>query len=126
MQYLDKVEVLRDREEYKKFDVHKGMIGDIISGEIRDNCFEVIFIDERCKDKEFLKNDENFELLKDDIVCSVKIEDLKLIEERHASDEWILAELPLNDPKWWCKVENGFIINLLGEHKNKIPYDYNS
>lgn len=38
----------------------------------------------------------------------------------------ILDELPKNNPKWWCKVEDGFIVNLLGEKKNKIAYDYNS
>ena len=26
----------------------------------------------------------------------------------------------------WCKVEDGYIINLKGEKKNKIPFDYES
>jgi len=37
-----------------------------------------------------------------------------------------LEDLPGNDPNWWCKVEDGYITNLKGERKNKIPYDYNS
>lgn len=64
MQHLDKVEVLKDREEYKKFDVHKRMIGSIICGKIMDNCFEVIFIDERCKDKDSLKMTRTLNYLK--------------------------------------------------------------
>ena len=38
----------------------------------------------------------------------------------------LLRDLPNHNPKWWCKVENGYIMNLLGEKKNKIPYQYNS
>ena len=40
--------------------------------------------------------------------------------------EDILEDLPDHDPAWWCKVEDGYILNLKGERKNKIPYDYNS
>ena len=54
MKFLDKVEVLNDSEEYAENGVFKGMIGTIIDAEIRDNCFHVGFIDERCKDKEFI------------------------------------------------------------------------
>ena len=42
------------------------------------------------------------------------------------SNYFMTADLPLNNPKCWCKVENGYILNLLGEKKNSIPYDYNS
>ena len=42
------------------------------------------------------------------------------------TDAEIQESLPKQDPRWWCKVENGFIMNLLGEKKNKIPYDYDS
>jgi len=102
------------------------MIGTIIDAEIRDNCFNVIFIDERVKDKEFMAVEENFLSLKDDIIYPIKIEDLKLIEDNKCNDETILNSIPLNNPNWWCKVEDGYIINLKGEKKNKIPYDYES
>ena len=42
------------------------------------------------------------------------------------TDEAILEDLPNHDPEWWCKVEDGYIWNLKGEKKNKIPYDYDS
>lgn len=35
-------------------------------------------------------------------------------------------ELAINNPKWWCKVEDGYIMNLLGEKKNKISFAYDS
>ena len=76
------------------------------------NCFYVVFID------------PNF--IKDNILAVIKIKDLELVEESDMTDEQILADLPKNDPHWWCKVENGYIVNLLGEKKNKIPFDYDS
>lgn len=33
---------------------------------------------------------------------------------------------PLKYKDWWCKVEDGYIVNLKGEKKNKTPYDYDS
>ena len=126
MKFLDRVEVINDNEDYNKNNVTKGMIGTIIDAEIRDNCFNVIFIDERVKDKEFMAVEENFLSLKDDIIYPIKIKDLKLIEDNKCNDETILNSIPLNNPNWWCKVEDGFIINLKGEKKNKIPYDYES
>ncbi len=57
---------------------------------------------------------------------SVVIEDLELVRSANMSDEVILEDLPKHDPRWWCKVENGYILNLKGEKKNKIPYKYNS
>ena len=42
------------------------------------------------------------------------------------NDEDILEDLPAHNPDWWCRVEDGYILNLKGERKNKIPYDYNS
>ncbi len=126
MRLLDKVEVLRDSEEYAENGVFKGMIGTIIDAEIRDNCFHVGFIDERCKDKEFMSIESNFLSLNEDVFCPIKIKDLKLIKDNHCSDEIILDSIPRHNPNWWCKVENGIIINLKGEKKNKIPFDYDS
>ena len=51
MKFLDRVEVINENEDYNKNNVTKGMIGTIIDAEIRDNCFNVIFIDERVKNK---------------------------------------------------------------------------
>ena len=42
------------------------------------------------------------------------------------TDDDILEDLPQHDTRWWCKVEDGYILNLLGEKKNKEPYKYNS
>ena len=126
MKFLDRVEVINENEDYNKNNVLIGMIGTIIDAEIRDNCFNVIFIDERVKDKEFMAVEENFLSLKDDIIYPIKIKDLKLIEDNKCNDETILNSIPLNNPNWWCKVEDGYIINLKGEKKNKIPYDYES
>ena len=126
MKFLDKVEVINDKKENIDNEVHKGMIETIIDAEIRGNCFNVIFIDERVKDKTFMSIEENFLSLKDDILYPINIKDLKLIEDNHCTDDTILDSIPLHNKDWWCKVEDGYIINLKGERKNKIPYDYDS
>ncbi len=88
------------------------MVGTIIEAAIRDNYFLVVFPS---------KN-----VFEDDIIAPVRIEDLELVKQQNSSDKMLLEDLPKNDPRWWCKVEDGYILNLLGERKNKIPYDYNS
>lgn len=129
MNIYDDVRVINDKEEYKKEGVFKDMVGTIILGEIRENSFYVNFID---KNFEIHKNDpewfeEHYEELEDDISIPVKIEDLELVwKNNEISDNDILSSLPLNNPAWWCKVEDGYILNLLGKKKNKIPYDYDS
>ena len=111
MKLLDDVEVLNDN--YNEYGIKKGMVGTIIESCIRDESFYVIFP----------ARDVHHD---DDIFIDVKIEDLKLVKDNHCSDRIILDDLPKNNPKWWCKVEDGYIMNLLGEKKNKIPYQYNS
>lgn len=130
MKYLDYVRVIVEKEKYTKEGIHEGMEGCIYMPEIRNGCFFVNFID---KNFEIHKNEpewfeEHYEELKDDINISIKIEDLELIKDNGISDEKLLKAMQLlTEPKlWWCKVENGYITNLLGEKKNKIPYDYNS
>ena len=128
MKLYDDVKVINDREEYKKEGVKKGMVGYIVLPEIRDNTFLVSFIDENFEKH---KNDPDWFVihcneLKDDVFCEIKIQDLLVVEDGGSTDEDILAELPKNNPKWWCKVEDGYIVNLLGERKNRVPYDYNS
>lgn len=105
MKYLDEIEVITDN--YEKFGIPKGAKGTIIMPEIRNQCFEC------------------------ELDCSVeifpiKIKDLKVISESQIEDSIILNDLPTNEPKWWCKVEDGYIINLLGERKNKEQYNYDS
>ena len=128
MKIYDDVMVINDKEEYKKDGVIKGMVGYISMPEIRDESFMVCFIDENFKKHENDPSwfDKHYHEIKDDIFAVIKICDLKLIKDNRASDKMILDELPKHNPKWWCKVEDGYIMNLLGEKKNKIPYDYNS
>lgn len=101
-------------------------MGRIMTPEIIGATFEVIFIDPRFADSEFMANEENHKLLENDVFFPVDIKDLEFVEDGGADDEFILENLSGNDPRWWCKVEDGYILNLLGERKNKIPYDYNS
>lgn len=126
MKMFDKVKVLKNCKYYNDNGVFAGRIGRINSAEIRDNCFEVVFIDERFEDKDFKWTDENMQTMQDDVFLEIPIEDLAVFEESNVSNEKILESIPLQNKEWWCKVENGYIINLLGEKKNKIPYDYNS
>ena len=126
MKMFDDVRIVKDCEYYNKNGIYKGRIGTIISGEIRDNCFLVVFIDERFSDKNFEWTDENMETMQDDIFIEAKIEDLEVVKEGNATDEDILESIPLHNKEWWCKVEDGYIVNLLGEKKNKIPYVYDS
>ncbi|MCQ2556186.1 MAG: hypothetical protein MJ149_02525 [Clostridia bacterium] len=112
MKEYDKVKLIVDNQKYMKENVIKDMIGTICQPEIRDLSFLVCFEDEK---------------LIDGYACvNIKIEDLQVVHESLTTDETLLEELPLNNKDWWCKVEDGYIMNLKGEKKNKIPYDYNS
>ncbi len=109
MKWLDEVKVLTDK--YESEGVKKGSIGTIIFAWLRDDKFEVVFSNKDGKDYA-------------DILIHVK--NLEVVKSSAVTDEEILKDLPRNNPLWWCKVENGYILNLLGERKNKIPYDYDS
>lgn len=113
MKYLDRVKVININNYYKEHGIYLNRIGTIMSGEIRFNTYYVIF-----------NNEEGNKNWYDE--CEINIKDLEFVEDGKATDAMILEDLPKNDPRWWCKVEDGFILNLLGEKKNKIPYDYNS
>ena len=127
MKEYDEVKVINNNKYYNDKGVYAGMVGTIIQPEIRDNCFLICFIDPKFKDPTFdLSSDENMKSLKNDIILDIKISDLEFVEDGKCSDEDILNELPKNNPKWWCKVEDGYIMNLLGEKKNKISFDYDS
>lgn len=112
MKIYDKVRLIKEREEYLKKELFLGNVGTIIQPEIRDNRFYVAFNNPKIED--------------DYIFCDVKIQDLELVKDSKATDEMIFNELPSPDKRWWCKVEDGYIINLLGEKKNNEPYKYNS
>ena len=109
MKYLDEVKVITDK--YEKDNIKKSDIGTIIMPEIRSNTFEVVFTDSEGYDY---------------AMREINVADLELYRDVGLTDDDILEDLPLNNPNWWCKVENGYILNLKGEKKNKIPYDYNS
>ena len=112
MKYLDKVKVIIDRKEYLGENIHKGEIGTIWLPEVRADSYYVCF-----------DTGDEYNWYK---YADVKIEDLEFVKDGGCTDEDILEAIPGHNPKWWCKVEDGFIKNLLGEKKNKIPYDYNS
>ena len=117
MKLLDKVKVLNDN--YKDLGITKGMIGTIIDADILWNSFFVCFQDQRTYDKEFMSKEENIFKLKDDICEGIKIKDLELFKIGSGTDEMIYEELPEKHKDWWCKVEDGYIVNLKGEKKNK-------
>lgn len=129
MKEYDLVTLIKDRPEYLEEGIKKGRIGYICEPEIRDNSFFVAFEDEElvkhreAGDDDWFTGDFDFD---GDIPLVVRIEDLELYQKGDMTDEDLLEDLPKNNPKWWCKVEDGYILNLLGEKKNKIPYDYNS
>ncbi len=124
MKLLDDVKVINDK--YKESGILKGMIGTIIDADIRWNSFYVCFQDQRVYNLNFMADKNNVFKLKDDICFGIKIEDLELFKNNNCSDEKIKASLPENHKDCWCKVEDGYIINLKGEKKNKVAYKYNS
>ena len=124
MKYLDDVKVTNNN--YIDEGIFKGMIGTIIDPDIRWNSFFVVFQDQRAYDKKFMSVQDNIFKLEDDICTGIKIKDLELVKDNDCTDSTIFNDLPENHKDWWCKVEDGYIINLKGERKNKIPYDYDS
>ena len=124
MKFLDDVRVVNDN--YLEQGVSKGMVGTIIDADIRWNSFFVCFQDQRVYDKDFMSIEENIFKLNDDICIGVKIQDLELVKDNKCNDEDIKKSLPEKYKDWWCKVEDGYIVNLKGEKKNKTPYDYDS
>ena len=81
MKLFDEVKVIKDREEYNKQGIFKGMVGTIIDAEIRFNAFQVIFTDDRAKDRNFMSVEDNIFKLKDDIIEYIKIEDLDTVKK---------------------------------------------
>ncbi len=108
MKFLDEVRVLTDN--YESEGVNKGAIGTIINAEIRRNTFDVVFSEKG----------------QDYAMLPIFVGDIELVKSSNVTDEDILEALANHDPNWCCKVEDGFIMDLKGRKKNKIPYDYNS
>ena len=109
MRYLDKVKLMSDK--YEKDGAKKGDVGTIMFPEIRWGTFYVVFSDEKGRDYAE--------------ICA-EVFDLELVESIGLTDEEILEDLPKQDPRWWCIVQDGFVYNLKGEKKNKIPYVFDS
>ncbi len=109
MKWLDEVRVLTDA--YESEGVKKGDVGTIIFAWLRDSQYEVVF-----------SNPDGSDYA--DIL--IYLWDLEVVRSSNITDEDILEDLPLHNPNWWCKVENGFIYKLKGEKKNKIADDYKS
>lgn len=89
----------------------KRAIGTIILSEIRSLTFDVVFSDKTGYD--YAERE-------------IFVGDMELVRGAGATDEEIPEDLPGHNPAWWCKVEDGYVLNLKGERKNKIPYDYDS
>ena len=124
MKLLDDVRVINDN--YQDQGIRKGMVGTIIEAEIRWDSFFVNFQDQRVYDKAFMSKEENVFRLKDDVCFGIKIKDLELVKDNQCADEMIRKSLPESYKDQWCKVENGYIVNLSGKRKNRIAYNYNS
>lgn len=116
MKYLDEVRLVVDKEKYSKLGIKKGWTGTIIESYIsflgtKTGCFDIAFHPPGTWE---------------DILVSASISDIELVKESEISDTEILEDLPNNDPTRYCKVVDGYIVNLRGERLNKIPYNYTS
>ena len=109
MKLLDKVRLISDK--YEKEGAKKGDLGNILEPEIRWGTYYVLFSDEKGRDYAEICAD---------------VFDLEFVYDAGVTDEELLKALPKQDPNWWCIVEDGFVYNLKGEKKNKIPYVFDS
>lgn len=123
MKLFDKVKVIKDRKAYNEQEVYKGMIGTITDACLIFNSFEVSFTDD-WNGLAKIYGDDAYLYAKDDIDIYIQAEDLEVVEESDVTDEYIQKNLPNEDPHLWCKVENGYIYNLLGEIQNPEQYKY--
>lgn len=124
MKLLDDVIVTSDN--YANEGVYNGMRGTILDAPIIWNSFFVNFQDQRVYDKESMHVQKNIFKLNDDIYIPINIKDLEVIKPSKLTDAELAEALPPAPENWWCKVENGYILNAKGERKNKIAYDYDS
>lgn len=120
MKLFDEVRVKNNK--YSKYNVFKGMVGTIIDAGIMFRAFQVCFVDERTKKEGFDYENDKWE----DIVEYIEIADLEIVNESDVTDEYILENLPNQNPICFCKVVDGYIVNLKGDKLNKVPFDYSS
>ena len=116
MKLLDDVKLIIDKTKYSKYGIKKGDVGTIIQAflmftENKIGSFDVEFFPESPSKV---------------VYVSVDVCDLEVVYESGMTDEDILEDLPMHDPSRYCKVVDGYIMNLKGEKLNKIPYKYDS
>ena len=130
MKYFDKVRLVVDKEKYRKVGLMKGMIGIIMSEEIRYGCFDVVF---QCvfdpKTMTTVHNGWTGEGYNGtaDYPEMIDIEDLEyvssLVDEAHVLEN--IRQSPcLRGGNWMYKVEDGFVYRVDGTKVNKTAYDY--
>ena len=116
MKLFDKVKLISDKKKYEIDGVKKGEIGTIIqeclmftAGKV--GSFDVLFFEDS-KDEE--------------VYISVDVCDLEVVKESAITDDELLECISSHNPAKWCKVVDGYIMNLKGEKLNKIPYQYDT
>ena len=116
MKLYDKVRVTVDKGKYSKEGVKKGDVGTIVQ-----ECLMFTGSKVGCFDVMFFEDGEEGE-----VYVSVDVCDLELVKESAFTDEELLECISDHDPSKWCKVVDGYIMNLKGEKLNKIAYKYDS
>lgn len=116
MKYLDDVRLLVDMDKYEKYGVKKGWIGTIL-----EPCLN--FLGGKCPS--FLVGFHPPGTW-DDILTPAYVSDIELVKESDITDEELLEDISSHNPAKWCKVVDGYIMNLKGEKLNKIAYKYDS
>lgn len=116
MKLYDRVKLIADKAKYEKEGVKKGEIGTIIQECLmftasKIGSFDVVFFED---------GDD------DEVYVSVDVCDLEVVAESAITDEILLECISSHDPSRYCKVVDGYIMNLKGEKLNKIPYKYDS
>ena len=124
MKLFDNVKVIRNSKDYGAENIYKGRVGTIIDACLIFNSFQVSFSNDDWDELVRLYGGDAGEYANGDTVIYIQAEDLEVVEESDVTDEYIQRNLPNEDPKLWCKVENGYIYNLLGEVQNPVQYKY--
>jgi len=124
MKLLDKVKVIKNRKEYEAENIYQGRVGTIIDAALIFNSFQVSLSNDNWDELVKLYGGDACDYAYGDTVIYILAEDLEVVEESDVTDEEIKKNLPNEDPHLWCKVENGYIYNLLGEIQNPEQYKY--
>ena len=74
MKEYDRVKLIKDRAEYAKEGVHKGDVGTIMMGDVRNGYVLVFF------DGEYYISESGYQLL-NEIDVGVRVEDLEVIQD---------------------------------------------